>query len=170
MSFKIIPLFINNKNISKDINQCPKCSSLLYKEFRNERECHECSACNLGVLSNCSCYYEDIKVLYIICKTCNACSKCNKQMEEYNYNINLCSLCNTCSICNFKLNYNYNNKKFECNNCISIDREEKQKSEFRQKWKNSSPSDKLNFYGKPKLLILSLMSKTCCIVKSFCCS
>ena len=36
MSFKIIPSFIN-KNISKDINECPRCSSLLYKEFRYER-------------------------------------------------------------------------------------------------------------------------------------
>ncbi len=155
MSVKIIP-FKLNKNITKNTDSCPVCLNLLIKEYKQESEIHECRACNLGVLSsNCSCYYEEVKILYITCTDCNTCLKCKKQMEPLEYELDICKKCNKCNICNVDLQYDYCEKKFKCHKCEINKREEEEKKEFIKKWKESSPNDKLNFCEKSKLLILA---------------
>lgn len=155
MSVKVIP-FKLNKTITKNTDSCPVCMKVLTKEYKTEQECNECSACNLGVLSsNCSCYYEYVQVLYITCKDCNTCLKCKKQIEPFEYELDVCIECNKCSICKINLQYDYSEKKNKCYKCEINKREDEQKKEFRKRWKDSSPNDKLKFYGKPKLIILA---------------
>lgn len=124
---------------------CPLCKFTLEKKSEIIYETRECRVCNLGVFSsNCSCtYYPNGTIMVISCKNCNSCKTCNQQMF-----------------------YNSITEKTECNNCINLaqqkERKEKiieQKKLFSDKWKLSSPAEKLSFYGKSKLLVLARNKK-----------
>jgi len=124
---------------------CPLCKFTLEKKSEIIYEKRECRACNLGVFSsNCSCAYRPSGTIMVItCKNCNSCKSCDQQMF-----------------------YNSVTEKTECNNCINVAGQIKEKEKvidqkklFLGKWKTSSPSEKLLFYGKPKLLVLARNKK-----------
>ena len=68
----------------------------------------------------------------------------------------MCITCNNCLNPNCKKcgqtidNYLYQNNEV-CKKC----RDKQKKKKFSEKWKNSSPSEKLNLYGTKKLKILA---------------
>lgn len=82
----------------------------------------------------CICEYGKKKYKYIICENClkPSCKKCKKKIiNSYCKNDNCFD--KICSDCN---------KKYE-------------KNQFNNKWKNSNAEEKLDFYGKKKILILA---------------
>jgi hypothetical protein len=143
--FKINKKYPNNYQMICDywinLEECPICKNNIKKEIKYEKECRKCRACNLGVFSpnNCSCEYYTVMTCNITCQNCNSCKVCNNQMHySMVYDSDQCENC----------------KKIKHINEIKL-KENERKEKFTNEWKNSSPSGKLTFYGKEKLLILA---------------
>jgi len=80
------------------MTNCNKCSNILILKQFTKKEHYECRGCNLGVISNCECYYYDV------IQDEYWCEKCNIQLYK----------CNNCN------NYYDNLIKNTCINCIEI--------------------------------------------------
>lgn len=143
MSTVILPIrniyFFNDENI---IN-CPICNTLLEIKSRIGNEIKECYECRyddhpFGMCRSnkgeCTCETFQVINKYIICSECCKCTSCSKEILKKYMNNNICEDCF------------YKNRKLE---------EEKKKLEeknkFYEKWKNSTASEKLLFYGTNKL-------------------
>ena len=158
--YKIISDPETLKITNKDIEYCPICNNLLIKTIEKrcvyERKCDECSyndrpfGYNRSNKGPCTCIREYQNCLIVMCNDC---------------------LLPRCSSCNKKLNSNRISQSYVCNDClpkcilcntpfigkhICVECQERQeKILFNQKWKKSTPQEKLQFYGLEKLKILA---------------
>jgi hypothetical protein len=132
----------------KDITaKCPCCEMILHHHIRKENYLiNECSYCRyldrpFGGCGNtaethyggCSCEYGEKDYLYMTCETCTSstCIQCKHPLRCCNQNCVLPKRCDDCC----------------------------KKHEFSNKWKNTTPQEKLQLYGIEKLKILAKIKK-----------
>jgi hypothetical protein len=99
---------------------CPKCEGDLTKEIRKDSEEHMCRTCNLGVLGCCECTTTYYDVLYVICNTCNILEQQTNILEQQKSKQTQIE-----KIRNMKIAQN---------------------KQFSNKWKTSTPIEKLQCY------------------------
>lgn len=134
-----------NLKISTDCTMCLCCNNILLKEIKIGKYLigGECYNCNYGTRpfatskSPCSCEYGEKEFLYYICKLCNdkKCIICDKSSYSH-----YCS--GDCKI-------------YKCYDCKEKEKIKHLKEEFNNKWKSSTPQEKLQLYGITKLKILA---------------
>jgi hypothetical protein len=121
------------------ITLCPCCNFVVIKEIKKGKYLtRECSDCIKGTRpfsyssGDCSCKYGEKDYIYITCETCKSpkCINCKKILFCCN---------NNCG-------------SVICNICIK-------KTEFNNKWKTTTPQEKLNLYGIEKLKVLAKNKK-----------
>ena len=125
------------------IVNCPCCDSTLQQHIRKGNYLiHECGYCvyldrpfgGCGTTAEshyggCSCTYGEKMCLYISCEKCTSstCIQCKKSLSCRNTNCTLPTRCMDCS----------------------------NKYDFNNKWKNTTPQEKLHLYGSEKLKLLA---------------
>jgi len=150
MSTYVLPFrnkqFINNE----DIINCPICNTKLRIKYKLENTVDECYECRyddrpFGMCrknrGECTCKWYQIENKYIICNKCCKCKNCNEKIEDY---------------------YLKSTDNDICKKCVDLEREKekelqikKEQYKFSNKWKSSTASDKLSFYGTKKLMKLA---------------
>jgi len=145
MDIRVEPYNLKINDIIDDI--CPCCGVILQQNIRKGkyliRECGYCRYLDrpFGFCGNtaqshyggCSCEYEEKDYLYITCEKCKSlkCIDCKTSLSCCNKNCRIPTRC------------------FHC--C--------KKHEFNNKWKNTTPQEKLQLYGIEKLKILAKYKK-----------
>tara|TARA_B100001179_G_C18404730_1_gene323270 strand:- start:101 stop:628 length:528 start_codon:yes stop_codon:yes gene_type:complete len=145
MKISYLPIFL--KDII-DINQsslkCTKCNNGLIKEIRKIDFEHECGSCKhpYGQSGGCTCWWETIDKLCIICNKCCKCLICNQLIDDFRLEWGD-TICNQCA--------KYKRRKEDQKEKV------KNKKEFIKKWKKSTIVEKLELYGCIKLKKLARM-------------
>ena len=134
----------DNLQIKDDDILCPCCNTILQQNIKKGKylisECYYCrylerpfGGCGYTAKTQCSCEYGEKDYLYMICEKCKSstCIECKTKLYCRNKN---CAIATRC---------------FDCG----------KKYEFHNKWKNTSPLEKLHLHGSEKLKILAKNKK-----------
>lgn len=156
MEYHVVPYNLEIKD--SETGNCPCCCMVLHREVRMLKyQIWECSYCRYQdrpfvycsnaaekLYGKCSCEYGEKEFMCITCEICRCptCVTCGNKKKCSNNNCSIPTQCFECT------------KKQDRQDCHTV-KKQTCSPEFKTKWKNSTPQEKLNFYGTAKLKILA---------------